>query len=81
MYKIEKNVPIYNKRARRARKYPFSNMEVGDSFVIRGNKTKKGYKEVVAKVRSSLKYYQSNNPDQKFTIRQTPEGVRTWRIA
>lgn len=34
MYKIEKNVPIPERKTAPNKKYPFTDMEVGDSFVV-----------------------------------------------
>lgn len=71
MATIEKGIPIPMSRSR-SRVYPFGEMEVGDSFLI-----KYGDKDVRT-MYSSASYYGKRN-SKKFTIRQTPEGIRVWR--
>lgn len=71
MFKIEKNVPRphYNAHG----KYPFKDMEVGDSFLINDN-TK--YQAVGNAASVFGKIHK-----RKFSIRKTPEGHRCWRVA
>lgn len=66
---IDKGVPL-PKKTRGAVKfhYPFDSMEVGDSFLVPLG---------VEHFRSSMRY---RHP-KKFTMRQTPLGIRIWRIA
>lgn len=72
MYKIEKNVPIA-KLASKKPKYPFEQMEVNDSFFVKGDKKKK------AAVCVAIYYYKKENPDVKFCTRTNDEGIRVWR--
>lgn len=71
--KIEKNVPVPEKAASTSQ-YPFSQMEVGDSFYAEkkpstvygsSNSFKKGKKE----------YY-----EWEFSSRKEGTGSRTWRL-
>ncbi len=66
-FKIEKGFSIPKAK----KKYPFSTMEVGDSFLV-GNDNLKS-------IRSSAYNYASKN-HKKFAVRETPEGHRCWRI-
>jgi hypothetical protein len=64
--KIEKNIPL-------PIKYPFAQMEVGDSFLL-----PEGMKRNAASV-AAMRY--GNPLGRRFTIRKTPEGFRCWRVA
>lgn len=65
--KIDKNITIPPKG-----KYPFGEMEVGDSFDIgvvpAGN------------VRSAASIFAKRNSDYAFTVRRNGKGYRCWRI-
>jgi len=73
-FRIEKGVPLPGKGgAGGARKYPFPDMEVGDSFPI-----PQGLNERVGMAASQygLRYH------IKLSVRKTPDGsYRCWRIA
>ncbi len=63
---VDKNVPI-------PKKYPFAQMQVGDSFVIADS-----IKRTTVSV-ASIRYGKATG--KKFTTRKMPEGVyRCWRI-
>jgi hypothetical protein len=71
MIKIEKNVPIPKPRSNYS-KYPFGEMEVGDSFVV--------LDEDRTKIAPAVSWYGKRN-NKKFTVRNLPDGVcRVWRI-
>lgn len=64
--KIDKNVPMPGA----ANKYPFRDMEVGDSFLVDGDAVKtRGAATAWGKV---------NN--KRFSLKNTAEGYRCWRI-
>lgn len=67
---IEKNIPVPTHRLRRV--WPLADMEVGDSFQVDPLK--------VNGLRSSV-HHEQRRSGKRFTIRQTPEGIRCWRIA
>ncbi len=71
---IEKNIPV---PVTNTFKYPFEEMEVGDSFLISGD-------EAVRKLRSAAAYH-SRRSEAKYSVRSVSEGdsvgVRCWRIA
>ena len=69
-FKIEKNVPIPGDRA----KYPFADMEVGDSFVV--------HPDNAGNVNSSSMAYTKKCPGVKFRMRkQTETESRIWRVS
>jgi len=72
--KIDKNVPIPESQSGpgRPRKYPFPDMEVGDSFYAEGKK--EAEKADVASKKYGTKY------GCRFTCRRDEGGGRIWRI-
>lgn len=72
--KIEKGVPCPYSGRRDGPQYPFSEMEVGDSFLIPKEmnyiNVRYGY----------FSFVHRRGLDWKFTVRKTPEGHRCWRI-
>lgn len=74
MFKVEKNIPI-KARKHGAKKYPFSEMAIGDSFFVPLSEyTNTG------SARSSL-YTAARREGVKITVRNTYCGnLRVWRI-
>lgn len=73
-YKIEHNVPLPTGRFKRpeSSKYPFYDMEIGDSFAISSDKQAK-----VATIVTNL----HNTGDMRFTVRRVSmDKARVWRI-
>ena len=69
---IEKNVPLPEKNIRW--KYPFDQMEVGDSFAV-----PEGINRTRVSV-AAMRYGREHK--MKFTVRQMPDrSLRCWRIA
>lgn len=70
---IEKNIPIPRSHAEGG-KYPFPQMEIGDSFVVPADR---GRAATVACARQKRKH------GKQFATRKTEDGkfVRVWRIA
>ena len=77
MFKIEKNIQMPAKR-HKSTTYPFSEMEIGDSFFVKEGEINNPHKLYTAN-----SYYGSRN-NKKFTVRKTTEngyiGWRCWRI-
>ena len=77
MYKIEKGITIKNKEVKV--KFPFKDMEVGDSFLF---ETKE--KELTSArniINSSFVYFRTKtNKDWKIATRKVENGLRVWRI-
>lgn len=70
---IEKNIPIPRSHAEGV-KYPFPQMEIGDSFVVPIDRR-------VAVCMACLRYKEKHG--KQFTTRKTEDGksIRVWRIA
>lgn len=73
MIKIQKNIPIPNTTAGRPSKYPFADMEIGDSFELRDVP-----KNTVLNAASS--WAKRNKNKRKFCIRYENKVTRIWRI-
>lgn len=73
---IQKNIPIQTKREAKS-KYPFEDMEVGDSFFVKCDEETLSSKR--STVLSSSIYY-GKMAGKKFTSRTFPEGFRIWRV-
>jgi hypothetical protein len=70
---VEKGIPIESKVGRgAAARYPFAQMEVGDSFFVPGKRSGQ---------LSNHCSYQRLKTGRRFTIRKVDGGVRVWRIA
>lgn len=69
-YVIEKDVPIPGGFCYR---YPFKQMEIGDSFLIGNDET------MASRVRSAGCNY-SKKHNKKFTVRKCLDGYRIWRV-
>lgn len=77
-YKLEKNVPMPLGSVDRGakRKYPWLEMEVGDSFAIPAGQHES--------VRTSASAWEARHPEdpRMFTVRKTENGTyRCWRVA
>jgi hypothetical protein len=73
---IQKNIPMESTRETKS-KYPFHEMEVGDSFFIKCDAETLTSKR--STVLSSSVYY-GKSTGKKFKSRTYPEGFRIWRI-
>ena len=72
--KIEKGVPMPESNNLRG-KYPFEQMEIGDSFVIHDVQGR----NVRTALSNAVAYYQ-NKSQQKFATRRVDGGWRVWRL-
>jgi len=71
--KIEKGIKIpvtYDQYS----KYPFRDMEVGDSFKLDKDTN-------LPAIRASATHYGKRNGGKKFSIRKFENGYRCWRVA
>ena len=76
-YKIDKNIPIPKYGRGKRPKYPFENMEVGDSFEA-GDYSRDIANSLNGSAKSWCRYM---NRRWKFTIRKTLDNkIRIWRI-
>lgn len=69
-FKIEKNIPIASRAGKS--KYPFAEMEIGDSFSVPDR--------IAIRVRSSMSTYQTKN-NKKFLLINCGNEYRCWRKA
>lgn len=79
MFTIQKGVPIPEiiTKRKRTERYSFENMMVGDSFLYSTVKTEGRQRYLGNAARNWAKYRKNG---WKFTVRQTDEGIRIWRI-
>lgn len=70
--KVERNVKIPTRK--RASKYPWSDLKVGDSFFVHGAEKMYAMYAAVANYNKKLK------KPIKITLRKEGDGVRVWRI-
>lgn len=71
MIKIDKNVPVPKILRGGAVKYPFAQMQVGDSIFLEGQTTNKA---------SALSAYWRRKFNWVFIARGEKNGARIWRI-
>jgi len=69
MIKIEKGIIKPESTTKREQKYPWDQMEVGDSFLVTGVKL------------TSTKAMCYKHAPKKFSARLVKDGVRVWRDA
>lgn len=70
MIKIDKDIPLPSDKW--MKKYPFEDMEVGDSFLVR-DQPRQHMSEHASRIGKKL--------GRRFMVRTVPEGVRVWRKA
>jgi len=78
VFKIEKNIPI--PLSTREHKYPFDDMEIGDSFLAHWktkNLTKKEKNNMVTSIKGASRAVRLKG--KKFCTRCNGKGVRCWR--
>lgn len=71
MYKIEKGVPIPDRRLKII-KYPWETMDIGDSFFVEGKHTRN---------LTGAAHNYGKNHNKIFSCRTVNNGVRVWRTA
>ena len=72
MYQIETGIPIPARKREWSVKYPWHQLEIDQSFFIKGGKLKS--------IQSSASQ-QKARTGKKYTVRQIDGGVRVWRVA
>ncbi|GAC1503359.1 MAG: hypothetical protein NVS1B10_08410 [Candidatus Saccharimonadales bacterium] len=71
-YIVEKGIPVLNKDRYRI-KYPFTDMEIGDSFVVPLTEA--------SRLRSSIaNFVRGSGIGLKYVTRTIGEEVRCWRV-
>ena len=77
MYKVEKDVPIPENVSRGSKsKYPWDEMEVGDSFFV-ADADKRKKKSISATISQHRKL---NKNFGRFVTRSIDGGLRVWRV-
>jgi hypothetical protein len=72
-YEIEKGIPVSPiKGKKKPEKYPFSQMEPGDSFLVLADEKNR------TRLRESI-YYEASRSKIKIRIRSVESGLRVWR--
>lgn len=71
--KIEKGIPLKKYGGSIFRKYPFNEMDPGDSFAL-------GDGMDVTKVRYAAAAY-GDRYQRKYAVRKTENGYRCWRVS
>lgn len=61
-------------------KYPFGDLNLGDSFIIKMSKTDSDYKKRYEAIRASAYIYSVYSYDVRFSCKALPEGIRVLRI-
>ena len=75
--KVDKDIPLpYATRRGAYFKYPWSSMDVGDSFYVDGVPTATG---AVCNFASTVYHHNRTHPKTKFTCRREGSGFRVWR--
>lgn len=75
-YKIEKGIPVTEKKAGRQAKWPFRSMKVGDSFYVK-HYTRDSMRAVSNAGRN---YFRKMNPKLNVCARKEGTGFRIWVI-
>lgn len=75
-FTVEKNVPIPRSNWTGNYRYPFRQMEIGDSFFVPGDSPG----EAAIRVRSAASYFCHRNPGFYFSVLKVDGGCRVWRI-
>lgn len=85
MFKIDKNIPIPSRTSGRPTIYPFSQMKIGDSFLIMNTKGNGKYPADKSVRQAARKYMGTKNKTFKITVRRVSEKggkhIRVWRSA
>lgn len=77
MIKIDKGIPIPLFKS--SRRYPFTDMEIGDSFIVECDRT--DCKKVMAAVSGAGRLFRNRmKSNAKFTVKIVENGIRCWRV-
>jgi hypothetical protein len=79
-FTIDKNVPVPASTAGRGPVYPFTDMQVGDSFLVPVAAGEAATKRAAGLSRAAS-MNAKKNAGRKYTVRKVEGGVRVWRLA
>lgn len=71
MFAIEKNIPVPTTGKGRPDKYPWKNMEVGDSFLV---------PDSTSAMFVGRKQYAQRAHNARYVTRREADGLRVWRV-
>ena len=72
MFRIQKDVPLPARQ--RASKYPFADMDIGDSFYLSQYLSRGSVKA------AAHAFGKKQSPIRKFVVRKENTGARIWRV-
>jgi hypothetical protein len=79
-FKIEKGIPLCRPSSK-SNKYPFDDMEVGDSFFAPHPEAKNARMSALARNKGQYKKLPKHIPVQRrFATRTVEGGIRIWRV-
>lgn len=70
---VESGIPVPDFSTARRQVYPWSEMKVGDSFLVND--------KPIGTIRSAICARSKKNPGERYTCQAALNGVRVWRIA
>ena len=77
--KIEKGIPVADRNYVRSRiSYPFKDMKIGDSFMIKTNK--KNHTSKRGSLVSAAIHYSKTDKTFHYVTRTVEGGIRLWRV-
>jgi len=77
---IEKNIPFPGPASRSKYNYPWREMEVGDSVLIKSEEHK-NLESLRRKISTSTSFYESRSGKKfKTMLMHSDHGVRVWRV-
>jgi len=82
MIKIDKGIPIPNNVSSKGRptKYPWEDMEVGDSFLFPSNTISPLTSTFARNILNEKRHQLFMSHPKRYLTRKTSEGYRCWRI-
>ncbi len=81
MYKIEKNLAIPTRHNRRQSKYPWADLQIGDSFLVPFNEV--NVKNERSNLHTSYRQWCRTRqlPERKISVQEVEKGFRVWRVS
>ena len=77
-FTIEQGIEIPKRTRIGKSKYPWSDMEVGDSFLVPCESVPSAQKMRVNLTASGRRYFEQHDPAYKVTVQTTEGGCRAW---
>lgn len=78
-FKIEKGIPAPDRHGGRGNpRFPFHDMEVGDSFLVPLGEAPHKVRSVLS---NAIAVFHLRNKPKRLTSKTTDDGIRVWRTA